>query len=129
VIKETIMAGAGNEKTEKIEKTKPDIAAPPPVKFDESTMRELAELLEWWRARKEAGIDKVTQEIAVRPNFKRGGKSDSVTRSIRIGKDLAEAAEKRAKKEKALTGGSFSGLVEYLLWDFLGRDPKFLETE
>ena len=123
------MAGARKEKREASQKVEPDISAPPPVKFDESAMRDLAELLDWWRKRKESGIDTVKSEIAVRPNFKRGGKEDTVTRSVRIGKELAEAAEKRARIERALTGGSFSGLVEYLLWDFLGRDPKFLEAE
>jgi hypothetical protein len=31
-----------------------------------------------------------------------------------------------AEKQRAVTGGSFSGLVELLLWRYLGSDPKYL---
>jgi len=97
--------------------------------FDEEALNDLNEILAWWRERKEAGKEAERPKMEIRPDFKRGGKGATVTRSVRIGKALAKSAEKKAKQEKALTGGSFSGLVEFLLWDYLGRDERFLETE
>ena len=85
-------------------------------------MKILKEIFDWWKTRKEGEID--LPEI--RPNFRRG---ETVTRSVRIAKNLSEEAEKKAKAERLKTGGTLNGLIELLLWEYLGRDKRFVESE
>ena len=63
-------------------------------------------------------------ESEERPEFKRG---KTTTRSVRLSKDMLKAAEKKARQEKIRTGGSFNSLVEWLIWQYLDRDAKFIE--
>ncbi len=95
----------------------------PTKRLDDDTVNELLQMLGWWRARKDQPLTTKTP-IQERPVFKRGG--DTITKTIRIGKELFQDAEKLTKKERALTGGTFSGLVELLLWKHLGSDKKYL---
>jgi hypothetical protein len=90
------------------------------TQLTEDQIKMLEDILDWWRKRKEGLIE--LREI--RPNFKRG---PTVTRSVRIGKSLSEEAEKKAKREKFKTGGTLNGLIELLLWEYLGRDKKFVD--
>lgn len=61
-----------------------------------------------------------------RPKFKRG--ADTSTRTVRLGNQLIRDAERYAEKHKRETGGTFSGLVELLLWERLGRSSKYLAS-
>jgi hypothetical protein len=94
----------------------------PVTQLTEDQMKILQEIFEWWKRRKE-GILELPE---IRPNFKR---RETVTRSVRIAKRLSEEAEKKAKAEKMKTGGTLNGLIELLLWEYLGRDKRFVETE
>ncbi len=47
---------------------------------------------------------------------------------IRVNQALYDAALEKARKEKSFTGGTFSSLLDLLLWDYLERDTKFIET-
>jgi hypothetical protein len=89
--------------------------------LDPETVQELHEMLAWWKTRKDELMPKPIEE---RPLFKR---VPSTTRSVRIGADLALDAERYALKHRAETGGSFSGFVELLLWQRLGRRHKYLQ--
>lgn len=94
--------------------------------FTDDTVNELLQMLDWWRERKDQSLSDEAP-IQERPVFKRG--ADTTTKTIRIGKELFRDAERKAKKERALTGGTFSGLVELLLWKHLGFDPKYLTRD
>ncbi|MBM3300540.1 MAG: hypothetical protein FJY85_11350 [Deltaproteobacteria bacterium] len=90
--------------------------------LDPETIQGLKDMLAWWRSRK----DKPMELIKDRPLFHR---DPSVTRSVRISKDLALDAERYALKHVGETGGSFSGLVEILLWLHLGSNRKYLKKD
>ncbi len=98
----------------------------PPRQFDDNTINEFMQMLEWWKARKDQLLLSAAS-VQERPVFNRG--ADTITKTIRIGKELFKDAEKLAKKERALTGGTFSGLVELLLWKHLGCNDKYLRKE
>jgi len=83
----------------------------------------LVELLNAWEQRKEL----IMEDLTERPRFNRAG--GTVTKTIRLAKTLVEDAERLAEKQRAITGGSFSGLVELLLWRYLGSDPRYVRTE
>ena len=68
-----------------------------------------------------AGLD-----LTERPRFKRAA---TITKTIRLSETLVEDAQGLCEKQRAVTGGSFSGLVELLLWRYLGSDPKYLQEE
>jgi hypothetical protein len=71
---------------------------------------------------------KIKAKVEMRPLFAKKGKGKESTKSIRIHPKLIEEVERRVKKEdRLISGGSFSGLVEYLIWDHLGRPEEFLE--
>jgi len=84
--------------------------------LDPEMVRELREMLTWWKQHRE---DQPMSKQ--RPLFNR---VPSTTRSVRISKDLALDAERYAMKNTATTGRTFSGLVELLLWQLLGPVPK-----
>jgi hypothetical protein len=60
-----------------------------------------------------------------RPEFKR---EKTTTATVRISGALHEAALKFAQERKDLSGGTFNGLVEFLLWQALGSDEKHLKS-
>lgn len=95
----------------------------PLAAFTEDEVHKLRDLIQWWD-RRQAHTDITSSEV--RPIFKR---TKSVTRSIRLDQSLWKAAEKRARQDRAATGGSVNGLVEWLLWRHLDSDPVFVEPE
>ncbi len=99
------------------------------AQFDEATLADIREMLKWWKDHggPRAPMPGTTQ---VRPDFKRGkAQVDQVIKTVRIHKDMARMAERRAKEEKARTGGTFNGLVEVLLWEYLGCPEELLAPE
>lgn len=60
-----------------------------------------------------------------RPRFKR---QSTIARSVRLGKELSERADKKAREDIAISGGNLNGLIEYLLWNYLGK-PMDLTIE
>lgn len=100
-------------------KIKTDTTDQPVFPFDETTAIELAQMLEWWKAHKD-GLETLMespQSAETRPTFKR---DRTVTKTVRLAAQLVERAEKEARRQKNISGGSLSGLVEVLLWRFLG---------
>jgi hypothetical protein len=65
--------------------------------------------------------------LDIKPDFARG---ETCTKTIRLSTAMVEAAERKARtQDKAVTHGSFSGLVEYLLWRYLDSSPDYLKRE
>jgi predicted solute-binding protein len=84
----------------------------------------LAQLVEWWREQRENPVPIGASEE--RPVFK--GPRDA-TKTVRLSEPMARAAESYARKHRAQTGGTFSGLCEWLIWQALGRPEKFVAQE
>ncbi|MEI7450688.1 MAG: hypothetical protein WCJ75_13805 [Desulfomonile sp.] len=85
---------------------------------DETTLREVAA---WWRE----GNGRLVQE-------RQGGERPDLAgprriASIRICEPLHKASVIKAKADNARTGGSFSGLVQFLLWQYLDFDDSLLK--
>jgi len=89
--------------------------------FDDATVEVLMEIVEWWKAQK---TEKELIKTELVPRFKR---TKTATRSVRLDQALLEAAEKKARKDRARTGGNFNSLVEVLVWQYLGRPSKYVE--
>jgi Mor family transcriptional regulator len=85
------------------------------------TADSLREFSEWWRKNK-ARLSR--EHPGEKPRFHR---KKLIKLSVELSLDLVKAAEKRAIREKRITGGEFDSLIELLLWDFLDRDPRFTE--
>lgn len=79
--------------------------------------RAINELTRWWSQHQ-------STVRANRPVLKR---TKLVTRSIRVDEDLLKAAQVKAGQEARRTGGDLNSLIELLLWEFLDRDPRFLQ--
>ncbi|MFZ5868558.1 MAG: hypothetical protein ACOYXY_21920 [Thermodesulfobacteriota bacterium] len=89
--------------------------------LDPETLETLLEMAAWWKRNR----DKMLMPLpGTRPIFHR---KKSVLRSVRLDERLIKAAEKKAKEERATTGGGFNQLVELLVWQWLGRPTEFLE--
>jgi hypothetical protein len=65
------------------------------------------------------------EPLEIRPVFKR---KKTIARSVRLNKDMVKAAEKKSKEDRIKTGGTFNGLVELLIWEYLNRPEDFAET-
>lgn len=100
--------------------------APSQINIDEAKHKELDEMLRWWRKRKNELTTDTCMESRP-PVFKRG--SDTVVKSVRIGRGLYEDAERWARKHPASSGGTFNSLIELLLWRHLGCASKYVITE
>lgn len=87
-------------------------------------LAELGEMLAWWRDRRESGMTGFAVEE--RPAFDR---RDTLTKTVRLDARMVRAAEKYAQKHRSLTGGTFSGLVELLVWQALGQPERFVTQE
>lgn len=88
-----------------------------PLTADETgTVREI---ISWWKSRR-MGLD----EIERRPLFK----GNTRNTGIKINEELLQRAVEKAKKERLKTGGSLSGLVEFLLWKYLDEPDDLLES-
>jgi hypothetical protein len=96
--------------------------------IDSVTLDRLMTMLDWFESRKDelTGIVQAPP-MEVRPNFKRG--SDTKTVTFRFGKELYDQAQAEAKRQKALTGGTLNGFVEILLWKALGSPSDLLNDE
>ncbi|MCA1959571.1 MAG: hypothetical protein LDL33_02150 [Desulfomonile sp.] len=91
--------------------------APQAPAIPEDVINALNDFTRWW-TRKQSELP------ASRPIFKR---ANLVTRNIRLSEDLLEAAQAKAGREAARTGGDLNSLIEFLLWEFLDRDPRFVQ--
>jgi len=61
--------------------------------------------------------------VIERPRFRR---DQTATRTIRLSKRMIKLAEQRAKRFKHVSGGTFSGLVELLLFEELGQPEELV---
>jgi hypothetical protein len=87
------------------------------------TLDDVIAMLEWWRERENASPDH-GPDLKTLPTFR----TDAVVRkTVRLNADLYAEAEAKASEDDAPSGGTFSGLVEYLLWKHLGSDRKHLK--
>lgn len=97
----------------------------PVTQLDPDMLDDLAEMVEWWRAQREhLQAPQVVHEE--RPVFDR---KKTVTKTIRLGETMESDATIYALKHRALTGGTFSGLVEWLIWQVLGKGEKYTKGE
>ncbi len=88
-----------------------------PLSPEENT--ELREMLSWWKS-KGIGLDAIER----RPIFK----GQTRNTGIKINEELLERAVIKAKKERLRTGGSLSGLIEWLLWKYLDEPADLVES-
>ena len=103
--------------------THPDVIQPQTgVILTDDQKSQMLEILDWWQANKDHGL-----QVGSRPEFKRDG--GTVVKAIRISREMFDAADQKAKADKARTGGNFSSLVELLLWKYLDEDPRFIEQD
>ena len=95
-----------------------------PPGLDEDDLKTLHEVIMAWRTRKGQMLNELF-EPSHRPVFV-GGKKNT---GIRINEALLKDASEKAKTpgERNKTGGMVSPLIEYLLWSYLGFDPKYVE--
>jgi hypothetical protein len=110
-------------------KNEPTTQVQAPVSpLNESTAAELVEMLQWWKAHKDGftAMTDAPQKLETRPTFQR---TRTATKTIRVSEELIKRAEKEARRQKALTGGSLSGLIEVLLWRFLGSPDDLIVEE
>ncbi len=93
------------------------------VKLDQTAIDELLAMLAWWKQHKER-LAPSTAPVLLRPDFR----SDQlVTKRISMNAKLWTAGEKAAKKQPEISGGTLSGLLEFLLWRHLGSTDKHLK--
>lgn len=79
----------------------------------------LREIMAWWKSRK-MGL----KEVERRPIFR----GETRNTGIKINRELLNRALQKAKKERLRTGGSLSGLVEWLLWKYLDEPDDLIES-
>jgi hypothetical protein len=77
------------------------------------------DMIQWWESRR-MRLD----EIERRPVFKGATRNTG----ININEELLNRAVQKAKKERLRTGGSLSGLVEFLLWKYLDEPQDIIES-
>jgi len=93
--------------------------------LDPETIATLLEMAEWWTEHK----DELLQPLPLaRPKFRRG-EGKTITRSIRLSKQMVKLAEAKAAKERSRTGGNLNALIETLIWEYLGRPRNLIETD
>jgi hypothetical protein len=81
----------------------------------------ITEVISWYEATKgEAGM---IQAIERRPMFK----GERRNTGIKLSKSILDAAVAKCKTEPQRVGGSFSQLVEYLLWRYIGSPAEMVE--
>jgi hypothetical protein len=87
--------------------------------FTDDQVEQIMEMLTWWNEHKQEPVPR-----GARPDFKR---SETVVKAVRIGREMFDAVNTRLQSDRANTGGSFSALVEMLLWEYLGRPESMVE--
>ena len=85
----------------------------------DGTMRALHS---WWKETK--GALPVTE---IRPTFKKVGDKPMYQTAVYLNRQIYERAVEQLKADKQRTGGSFSSLVELLLWQYVGSPEDLLE--
>jgi hypothetical protein len=80
----------------------------------------LREIISWWESRR-MGLETVER----RPVFK----GQTRNTGIKINEELLNRAVQKARKERLRTGGSFSGLVEWLIWKYLDEPDDLIESQ
>lgn len=93
------------------------------VEFDQETLNELLAMVAWWKRNKKDLMDRGTQASS-RPHFAR---NNLRTKRITMNAKLWEDAEAAAKQQPDISGGTLSGLLEYLLWRHLGAHEKYVK--
>lgn len=79
----------------------------------------LREIISWWESRS-IGLETFER----RPIFK----GQTRNTGIKINEELLNRAVQKAKKERLRTGGSLSGLVEWLIWKYLDEPDDLIES-
>lgn len=87
--------------------------------LNDDAWQDLHEMLQSWKARNKADI----APPQYRPVF-RGNRRNS---GIHVNEIILRRAVKKAKLDRARTGGSLSRLVEFLLWQYIGSPADVLE--
>ena len=87
--------------------------------MSEQDQADLNAMLDWWRHHRNDPL----MGIQTRPIFRGTRKNTGIV----VNESILEQAVTRAKKEKALTGGSISSLVEILLWRYIGEPVDVLD--
>jgi hypothetical protein len=90
-----------------------------PEWLDDDAWQDLHEMLRSWKARNNADV----VQPQYRPMF-RGNRRNS---GIHVNEIILQRAMKKAKLDRARTGGSLSRLVEFLLWQYIGSPTDVLE--
>ncbi len=101
------------------EATSPIITHQLPEWLDADAWQDLHDMLQSWKIKRKEDM----VESQYRPMF-RGKRRNS---GIHVNEIILRRAMKKAKLEKARTGGSLSRLVEFLLWQYLGAPADVLE--
>jgi len=102
-------------------KTNQPIKHEPALTHEERTA--LREIIQWWRTK---GHKEAT---APAPQFRPKLKGESRATSIRVNSKLQRLAVRKAnaREERPKTFGNLSGLVEYLLFQYLGCPEELLD--
>ena len=93
------------------------------VELDQGSLSELLAMLAWWKDNKER-LSRPESPLALRPHFTHGKLK---TKRIRMNERLWEDAQKVAKQQTEISGGTLSGLLEYLVWRHLGSQEKHVK--
>ncbi|MFH0826066.1 MAG: hypothetical protein V2B18_25210 [Pseudomonadota bacterium] len=104
------------------------VAQGTPVVLQADDMNDFMDMLTWWQGGGARGMQGAIQtpEVMVKPDFVR---DETITKTIRLSVAMVEAAEKKARtQDKAVTHGSFSGLIEWLLWRYLDSSDEYLKA-
>jgi len=93
--------------------------------LDAGEMGTLRELISWWRSRKDGST--VREAPQYRPTLP--GRRDN--RGIRVNRRLMDDTLKKARElfPGPTSGGKLSPTIEFLCWQFLGFDEKYLQEE
>jgi hypothetical protein len=90
------------------------------VEPHEDAIKALEEFAQWWQKAKPA-----LRSLGVgAPRFKKGR---VVARTLKLNEDIVRAAEEKAAREKALTGGDLASLIEILLWEYIGKPQHLIQ--
>ncbi len=93
--------------------------------LDAADIVTIKEVIAWWRSRKDGST--VHEAPRYRPTFP--GRRDN--RGIRINRRLMEDTLRKAREQfsDATSTGKLSPTIEFLCWQFLGFDQKYLSRD
>lgn len=87
----------------------------------EEAVKALEEFADWWQKAK----PKLESLGPGRPRLKKGR---LISTTLKLNEDLVRAAEEKAIRERARSGGDLTALIELLLWEYIGRPEYMLQT-